>query len=49
MQLSDLYEVLDAGKLQLPEHVFRLDQVIHEQLSQATLGVRGGSTSPKTQ
>jgi len=29
--VAELYKFFDAGKLKLPDHVFRLDQVLHEE------------------
>ena len=28
--VADLYKYFDAGKLELPEHVFRLDATLHQ-------------------
>ena len=29
-RLEDLYQHFDAGKLSIPEHVFRFDQILNE-------------------
>ena len=41
-QVADLYQCFDAGKLTLPEHVLRLDQVLHDDMAHGQNHSGGG-------